>query len=75
MKVVKIRFSDRESAAKGIGQIMRRGKVICLPENTYIVPQQGLKILDEIPVTYEILAEEGLDYAYHTLRGPATPQV
>ena len=75
MKVVKIRFSDPDSAAKGIGRLMRRGKVICLPENTYVVPQQGLKILDEIPVTYEILAEEGLDYAYHTLRDPAAPQV
>lgn len=71
MKVVKIRFSDRESETKGIGRLMRKGRVICLPKNTYVIPQQGLKVLDEIPVAYELLAEEGLGYAYHLSRAAA----
>jgi hypothetical protein len=50
---------------------MRKGRVVCLPKNTYVIPQQGLKVLDEISVAYELLAEEGLDYAYHLLRTAA----
>ncbi len=75
MKMVKIRFANREDSAKGIAKVMRRGQVVCLPENTFIVPEPALDVLNELGLAYEVLNEEGMDSVIHTLRNPAAAAI
>ena len=71
MKMVKIRFATRQESATGITKIMRRGRVVCLPDNTFIVPVPALEALAEMGLAYELLAEEDWDGVVRTLRDPA----
>ncbi len=71
VKMVKIRIANRQESADGITRIMRRGRVVCLPDNTFIVSIPALEVLEEIGLTYELLTEESWDGVVRTLRGPA----
>jgi hypothetical protein len=75
MQMVKIRFPSRQDEAKGIGRLVRRFRVICLPEGEFEVPTTSLAVLDELGVDYEILAREGFDHALKALRDVAAAQI
>lgn len=45
-----------------------RGRVICLPDNLFIVPEPALELLESLGVTCEELERGGFDYAEKTLR-------
>ena len=71
MKLIKMRFPDLQARATGIAAITRRGRVICLPDQTFIVPAPALEFLDQVGLAYDVLAEEGWDSAVRTLRDSA----
>jgi hypothetical protein len=71
MKFMRIRMSDPETHADGFYEIMRRGRIVCLPNDTFIVPTPALQVLDDMGVTYELLNEEGWDSVVRTLRTAA----
>jgi hypothetical protein len=75
MQMVKIRFKSREDSAEGIGQLIRRGRVICLRDGIFVVPPQALAVLDSLGLAYEVLVTEGVDHVYHTLRDTLASQV
>ena len=75
MQMVRIKFSDAASEAGGFVALVKRVKVICLPDNTYEFARSGLKLLDELGIAYNILAEEGFDGACHALRNSAASKV
>jgi len=75
MKMVKIRFTTKEDSAKGITKVIRRGQVVCLPENTFIVPEPALDVLNDLGLIYEVLSAEGVDGVIHTLRNPAPTSI
>lgn len=52
MNMVKIRFASKEDSAKGIAKVVRRGQVVCLPGNTFIVPEPALDVLNDMGLTF-----------------------
>ena len=66
--MVRIRFGDAATEAKGFVALAERMRVICLADSTYEIAKSGLNILDDLGIDYEVLAEEGFDRACHALR-------
>lgn len=74
MQMVKIQIPDRAESVKAFSALMRRGRVDCYADNTYVIPVPGLQLLQQLNVTYIELGRGGLDYAEKTLRdSSATP--
>lgn len=71
MQMVKIQIPNRDECAKEFAALIRRGRVDCYPDNTFIIPEPGLQVLQEIGVSYIELGRGGLDYAQKTLREPS----
>ena len=68
MNMVKIEIPDRSERAKALGTLTLRGRIICLPENAFVVPEPALEVLQSLGVTYNELGRGGLDYAEKALR-------
>ena len=75
MQMVRIKFMDASREAEGFVALSRRIKVICFPDSTYEFGRGGLKLLEELGIAYNVIAEEGFDSAWHALRNPAAPKV
>ena len=73
--MVKLRFTNQAHDATGALALAKKFKVICLPDDTYEVPDQALTLLDTLHLDYILLETEGFDYAIRALRNPASPQV
>lgn len=73
--MVKLRFTNKSDDAAGFLALAREFKVICLPDDTYEVPDQAMTLLDTLHLPYVLLETEGFDHAIRTLRNPAAPQV
>ncbi|HMC65788.1 MAG TPA: hypothetical protein VKI65_12690 [Gemmataceae bacterium] len=75
MQMVKIHIPERSDRAKALETITLRGRVICLPDNVFIVPEPALEVLRSLAVAYQELDRGGIDYAEKALRdslaGPA----
>jgi hypothetical protein len=68
MQMVKIQIPDRDECARGFSVLIRRGRVDCYSENTFIIPEPGLQVLQEMGISYIELGRGGLDYAQKALR-------
>ena len=68
MQMVKIQIPDRSNRAKALEALTLRGRVICLPDNVFIVPEPALDVLQSLTVTYQELERGGFDYAEKALR-------
>jgi hypothetical protein len=68
MQMVKIQIPEREDRARCLVELARRGRVVCLPDDVFVVPEQALPLLQSLAVRYVELGRGGLDYAEKTLR-------
>ena len=68
MQMVKIRIPDRGDRTKALETLTLRGRVICLPDNIFVVPEPALEVLQSLGVTCKELGRGGLDYAEKALR-------
>jgi hypothetical protein len=68
MQMVKIHIPDRGDRAKAVGTLTLRGRVVCLPDDVFVVPEPALEVLQSLGVTYKELGRGGLDYAEKALR-------
>ncbi|MEW6095526.1 MAG: hypothetical protein AB1567_03230 [bacterium] len=75
MQMVRIKFINEKDNAKGLCELVKRVKVICLPNDIYEVRGKSLKILDDLKIKYRILQTEGFDYAYTTIRNSITAKI
>ena len=66
--MVKIHIPDKDESAKALYELMRRGQVVCFPDNVYVVPQPALEVLRSLAVTFTELGRGGIDYAEKALR-------
>ena len=74
MRMVKIRFPDDKSRTEGFYELIQRVRVVCLPEDEFLIPEAGLTILTERAIPYSILEQSGLDHVLKALRdSAATP--
>lgn len=71
MQMVKIHIPERGPRAKAMVEMGRRGRVICLPDNVFIVPEPALELLGELGVAFSELGRGGFDYAEKALRDAA----
>jgi hypothetical protein len=74
MQMVKIQIPDKSERTKAFATLIRRGRVICLPADTFIVPEPALDVLKELGVNYVELGRGGHDYAQKALRDSLTSQ-
>jgi hypothetical protein len=68
MQMVKIQIPERSDCAQAFATLTLRGRVICLPDNVFVVPEPALAVLNSMNVAYSELGRGGLDYAEKTLR-------
>ena len=68
MQMVKIQIPERSDRAKTLGTLTLRGRVICLPDNIFVVPEPALEVLQSLGVAYAELGRGGMDYAEKALR-------
>jgi hypothetical protein len=67
MQMVKIQIPDRSDRAKTLGTLTVRGRVLCLPNNVFVVPEPALAVLQSLGVTYAERGRGGVDYAEKAL--------
>jgi hypothetical protein len=75
MQMVKIQIPDKDESAKAMVEMGRRGRVICLPDEVYIVPDPALTLLQTLGITFQELGRGGFDYAQKALRDASSAEV
>jgi hypothetical protein len=50
MQMVKTRVPERSDRAKSLVEMARRGRVVCLPDDVFIVPEPALGLLQSLGV-------------------------
>src|SRR5260370_14030100 len=75
MQMVKIQIPERSDRAKALVEAGRRGRVICLPDNLFIVPEPALALLQSLGITYQELGRGDFDYAQKALRDASAAQI
>jgi hypothetical protein len=68
MQMVKIRVPERSDRVKSLVEVARRGRVVCLPDDVFIVPEPALELLQSLGVNYQELGRGGFDYTEKALR-------
>lgn len=74
MQMIKIRIPERSDRVKSLVEIARRGRVICLPDDVFIVPEPALELLQSLDVNFQELGRGGFDYAEKALRDSLAAQ-
>ena len=54
--------------AKALLELIRRGRVICVPNDVFVVPEPALDVLRSLGVTFQEMGRGGIDYAEKALR-------
>ena len=60
MQMVKIRVPERSDRAKSLVEMARRGRVVCLPDDVFVVPEPALELLQSLGVNYQELGRGGI---------------
>ena len=55
MQMIKIRVPERSDRVKSLVEMARRGRVVCLPDDVFIVPEPALELLQSLGVSYQEL--------------------
>ena len=53
---------------------MRRGQIVCFPDEVFVVPEPALAVLRSNGVTFAELGRGGIDYAEKALRDSLAAQ-
>jgi hypothetical protein len=72
-RLVKVRFPDTRSRIEGVYQLMRHTRVVCLPNDEFVIAKAGLAILEGGEIPHEVLEESSLDETLTALRDSAAP--
>jgi hypothetical protein len=67
MQMVKIQIPERSQRARALVEMSGQGRVICLPDNVFVVPEQALQLLQSLGVHYQELGRGRFDYAEKAL--------
>lgn len=73
IRFVTIRFPNKGSRVAGVYRLMRRIRVVCLPNDNFVISQEGLSILEGEGIAHEVLEEADLDETLAAPRNSAAP--
>lgn len=73
MQMVKIHIPDQKQRGQGLLELVRRGRVICVPNDIFVVPEPALDVLRSLGVAFQELGRGGIDYAEKALRDSLAP--
>ena len=68
MQMVKIHMPKQDNSAAAFLEMSRRGRIVCLPAEVFVVPEPALDLLSSMSVSYQELGRGGFDYAEKALR-------
>ena len=68
VKFVKVEFPSEADAGSALVGLMRRGKVTCLRDGTFILPLPALKWLKERRIPHSVVQELNQDDVTQALR-------
>jgi hypothetical protein len=68
MQMVKIHIPERADRGKALVEMGRRGRVICLPADVFVVPEPALALLQSLGVGFKEIGRGGFDYVEKALR-------
>jgi len=68
IQFIKIRIPRQTVRSKAFVEMARRGRIVCLPDDVFIVPEPALELLDSLDCGYTELARGDLDFAEKTLQ-------
>lgn len=68
MKFAKVEFPSEADAGTALVGLMRRGRVTCLRDGTFILPMPALKWLEEKNIPHKVLQELNQDDVTQALR-------
>ena len=75
MKFARISFASRELAVRAYYGLARRGKIISLPEEQFIVPEPAVAWLQSEGLAHQIHAWLNQDHVTQALRDTAADKV
>jgi hypothetical protein len=75
MQMVKIQIPNSQECSRAFATLIRRGRVDCYADNTFVIPEPGLEVLRQMGISYVELGRGGLDYAQKTLRDSSAAPV
>jgi hypothetical protein len=75
MQIVKVQIPSRDECTRAFAALMRRGRVDCYPDNTFIIPEPGVQLLQQMGITFVELGRGGLDFAQKALRDSSAAPV
>lgn len=58
MRRFRIRFQSKEDESRAWFEVAKRGRITCLENDEFIVPEPALAFLDELGAGYTVLFEE-----------------
>jgi len=58
LKHFRIQMDDPDSRERAFYEMMRRGRIVCLRGNQFIVPEPALELLDELEAQYSLIGED-----------------
>lgn len=67
MQMVRIRLTG-ESKARGFVELARRIRMICLPNDEYLIAAENMHLLNELDISYEVLGREDFQNAIREIR-------
>ena len=68
MQMVKIQIPERDDRVKSLVEMARRGRIVCLRDDIFIVPEPALNLLQSFGVHYKEFGRGGIDYGEKALR-------
>lgn len=68
MQMAKIHLPDQDQRSKGLLELIRRGRVMCLHADQFVVPEPALDVLPSMGVAFDEIGRGGIDYAEKALR-------
>jgi hypothetical protein len=58
MRMVKIHIPDQKARSKVLLDLIRRGRVMCLPDDQFVVPEPALDVLRRQRVSFQELSRK-----------------
>jgi hypothetical protein len=75
MKRFQIHIEGKENQTRALAQVMRRGRITCLRDDMFVVPEPALDLLKDLAIPYTVVSEVAKEDPLGSIRGSVTAAV